>query len=226
MLSNEILFLLMALVGLMFTLFCFRMGRIWLYAYVGVAIVLSNIFVTKQILLFGLSATGGNVMYGTVFLATDLMSEHYGKFYARRAVFIGFFAALIYLVMSQFITAFQPAEYDTVQSGMEQIFSFGPRVVFASLLAYLLSQLHDVWFFHFLKVKTKGKLLWLRNNLSTWISQLIDSAAFTFAAFLGTFDIEVVLQILLTTYLLKILIAAIDTPFIYLSYVVKKEEHE
>ncbi|MCF7803500.1 MAG: queuosine precursor transporter [Candidatus Marinimicrobia bacterium] len=221
--GNELLFLIMSLIGLVFTLFCFRMGRIWLYAYVGVAIVLANIFVTKQIMLFGLSATGGNVMYGTIFLATDLLSEHYGKFYARRAVFIGFFAAIIYLVMSQLMTAFTPAEYDTVHNGMQSIFSFAPRIILGSLTAYLASQLYDVWFFHFLKERTQGKLLWFRNNLSTWVSQLIDSVIFTLVAFFGTFEWSVILQIILTTYVLKIIIAAIDTPFIYLSYKIKPQ---
>ena len=222
--SNEVLFLLMTLVGLIFTLFCFRMGKTWLYAYVGIAIILANIFVTKQMPLLGLSATGGNVMYGTIFLATDLLSEHYGKYQARRAVFIGFLAALIYLVMSQFITAFTPAPYDTVQSGMESIFNFAPRIILGSLTAYLASQLHDVWFFHLLKERTQGRLLWFRNNVSTWISQLIDSVTFTLVAFLGTFEWSVILQIILTTYLLKVLIAAIDTPFIYLSYRIKAAE--
>ncbi|MBS1271729.1 MAG: Queuosine precursor transporter [Candidatus Marinimicrobia bacterium] len=222
--TNEVLFLLMTFIGLIFTLFCFRNGKVWLYAYVGIAIVLANIFVTKQIILFGLSATGGNVMYGTIFLATDLLSEHYGKYYARKAVFIGFFAALVYLVMSQFITAFHPAEYDTVQLGMESIFGFAPRIILASLIAYLASQLHDVWFFHFIKTKTQGKMLWLRNNASTWVSQLIDSVTFSLVAFVGTFEWSVIFQIIITTYLLKVLIAAIDTPFIYLSYRIKREE--
>lgn len=226
MFYNELLFLIMTLVGLFFTLFCFRMGKVWLYTYVGVSIVLANIFVTKQITLFGLSATGGNVMYGTIFLATDLLSEHYGKRFARKAVFIGFYTAIVYLVMSQFITAFRPAEYDTVQDGMVAIFNFAPRLILGSLVAYLLSQLHDVWFFHFLKTKTKDKMLWLRNNVSTWISQLIDSVTFSLIAFTGVFEWPVVLQIIITTYLLKIVIAAIDTPFIYLSYKIKSEEDE
>ena len=216
--SNEVLFVIMAAVGLIFTLLSFRLGLSWLYAYVAVAIILANVFVTKQITLFGLSATGGNVMYATIFLATDLLSEHYGKSYARTAVFIGFFAAIIYLVMSQFMVRFVPADYDTVQTGMQSIFSFAPRIILASLTAYLLSQLHDVWMFHLIKEKTGGRKLWLRNNGSTWLSQLIDSLTFSLVAFAGTFEWGVVVQIILSTYILKVIIAALDTPFIYLSY--------
>lgn len=222
--TNEVLFLLMTIVGLFFTLFSFRMGITWLYGYVAIAIILANIFVTKQITLFGLAATGGNVMYGTIFLATDLLSEHYGKAFARKAVFIGFFAAIVYLVMSQFIVSFIPAGYDTVQGGMQSIFSFAPRIILASLLAYLISQLHDVWIFHLIREKTQGRKLWLRNNGSTWLSQLIDSLTFSLVAFAGTFEWPVIIQIIVSTYLLKVFIAALDTPFIYLSYRFKSLE--
>jgi len=139
-------------------------------------------------------------------------------------VLIGFFAALIYLVMSQFILVFRPAEYDSVQGGMQSIFGFAPRIVLASLTAYIISQLHDVWAYHFIKEKTQGRMLWLRNNGSTWISQLIDSVTFSLVAFLGTFEGSVILQIIVTTYVLKVFVAILDTPFIYLSYKVRRLE--
>ena len=88
--NNELVFLFQIIIGLFFTLATFRMGKSWLLAYIGVCIVLANIFVTKQINLFGLAATGGNVVYGSVFLATDLLNEHYGKEEAKKAVYIGF----------------------------------------------------------------------------------------------------------------------------------------
>lgn len=230
--SNELLFIIQTIVGLLFTLIAFRMGRHWLYGYVGVCIVLANIFVTKQITLFGLAATGGNVVYGAVFLATDLLAEHYGKKAAREAVYIGFFAAVFYTVMSQLILFFSPSSDDWgAAAGMTSIFSAAPSIIIASLTAYLASQLHDVWAFHFIRQKTQGRFLWLRNNLSTWVSQLIDSILFSFLAFLilpqlisdstNALQFGTVVQIVISTYLLKILVAAIDTPFIYLSYALK-----
>lgn len=232
MMSNELLFIIQTIVGLLFTLIAFRMGRHWLYGYVGVCIVLANIFVTKQITLFGLAATGGNVVYGAVFLATDLLAEHYGKKAAREAVYIGFFAAVFYTVMSQLILFFSPSSDDWgAAAGMTSIFSAAPSIIIASLTAYLASQLHDVWAFHFIRQKTQGRFLWLRNNLSTWVSQLIDSILFSFLAFLilpqlisdstNALQFGTVVQIVISTYLLKILVAAIDTPFIYLSYALK-----
>ena len=230
--NNELLFIIQTVVGLAFTLIAFRMGRHWLYGYVGVCIVLANIFVTKQITLFGVAATGGNVVYGAVFLATDLLAEHHGKKAAREAVYIGFFAAVFYMVMSQLILLFSPSADDWgASAGMTTIFSAAPSIVLASLTAYLVSQLHDVWAFHFIRQKTEGRLLWLRNNLSTWVSQLIDSILFSSLAFLilprlisdsaNALPSGIVVQIVVSTYLLKILVAAIDTPFIYLSYALK-----
>jgi uncharacterized integral membrane protein (TIGR00697 family) len=90
-----------------------------------------------------------------------------------------------------------------------------PRIAIGSILAYIISQLHDVWAFHFWKTKTNGKYLWLRNNLSTMVSQAIDTLIFTFIAFWGLYEINVFISIVLTTYLMKWIVAVIDTPFIY-----------
>lgn len=215
---NELIFFLMIITILGMTLLTFRMGKTWLYAYIAVCIVLANIFVTKQFTLFGLSATGGNITYGAIFLVTDLLCEHYGKEAGRKAVLIGFFAAVFYLITSQFILLIKPAEYDTVHEGMQAIFSFAPRIVLASMAAYLISQFHDIWAYHWIRKITNNRMLWLRNNGSTWTSQLIDSVIFSLIAFSGVFPFKIVLEIVLSTYILKIIVAAIDTPFLYLSY--------
>ncbi|HIA86710.1 MAG TPA: VUT family protein [Candidatus Marinimicrobia bacterium] len=226
--SNELLFIIQTIIGLAFTLVAFSMGRNWLYGYIAVCIVLANIFVTKQITLFGIPATGGNVLYGSIFLATDLLSEHFGKREARQAILLGFGAALFYLIMSQFILKFSPSPDDWgAAEGMATIFDFAPAIVIASLMAYLISQFHDIWAFHWIREKTGGRYLWLRNNGSTWVSQLIDSVVFSILAFLvlpilfpnaEALPFDIVVGIIISTYFLKILVAAIDTPFIYLSH--------
>jgi len=198
------------------------MGKQYLIAWVAASIVLANIFVTKQIKLFGLSATGGNILYASIFLATDLLNEHFSKEDAKDAVKIGFLASLLYLMSSQFILQYIPTDYDTVHEGMQAIFTFAPRIIGASMLAYLVSQFHDIWAYNFIWKKTGQKLLWLRNNGSTWISQLIDSVIFSLVAFVGVFPFNEVFQIIVSTYVLKILVAFLDTPFMYLSYRVKK----
>ena len=226
--SNELLFIIQTIIGLAFTLVAFSMGRNWLYGYIAVCIVLANIFVTKQITLFGIPATGGNVLYGSIFLATDLLAEHFGKREARQAILLGFGAALFYLIMSQFILKFSPSPDDWgAADGMATIFDFAPAIVLASLMAYLILQFHDIWAFHWIREKTGGRYLWLRNNGSTWVSQLIDSVVFSILAFLvlpilfpnaEALPFDIVVGIIISTYFLKILVAAIDTPFIYLSH--------
>jgi len=216
--TNELLFILWTLVAVSGVLVAFSLGgRAALYGVIGLYIVLANIFVTKQITLFGLAATGGNSLYGAIFLATDLISEYWGKREARRAVWFGWMCAFAYLVASQVFLMFRPSGDDFVDPAMHTLFELAPRIVIASLIAYLISQTHDVYAYHFWKVRTGGRHLWLRNNASTLVSQLIDSLLFSTIAFLGIFPVGVVIQIAVTTYLLKVVVAALDTPFLYLS---------
>lgn len=226
--SNEIVFLIQTILGLAIVLLAFRLGKTWLYGLIAVNYVLANIFVTKTILLFGFEATGGNVLYGAIFLTTDILSEYYGKEAARKGVFIGLGATLFYLLMSQFMLFYKASPNDWgPAAGMETIFGFAPSIVIASVTAYLISQLHDVWAFHMWKDKFEGRYLWLRNNLSTAVSQLIDSLTFAILAFSvfprlfmnpeSVLPMNVVWQIVLTTYVLKLMVAFLDTPFIYLS---------
>jgi uncharacterized integral membrane protein (TIGR00697 family) len=160
-------------------------------------------------------ATLGNVMYAGIFWATDVISELYGKREAKRAVWIGFASLLLATASMQAALLFRPHASDFVDPSLKTVFSLLPRVAGASLVAYLLSQFHDVWAFHFWRKRTASRYLWLRNNLSTLVSQALDSIVFSFGAFVGVFSLDIVLQIALTTYILKFVVAALDTPFIY-----------
>lgn len=202
------------------TLVMFRwFGRIGLFTLIGAAIILCNIQVTKTVVLFGFTMTLGNVLYGAVFLATDLLSEFYGKQEAKRGVMFGFIFLLFMTAVMQISLLIKPDPQSgtAVHNAMKTIFDYVPRIALGSLVAYLISQLHDVWSYNYWKKRTEGRLLWLRNNLSTIISQLIDSVIFCFIAFWGVFEPAVFWEILLTTYLFKVAVAAVDTPFIYLA---------
>ena len=122
--------------------------------------------------------------------------------------------ATIYM---QLALLFVPASDDFAQPHLQVIFGFFPRIVLASLAAYLVSQMHDVWAFHFWRERTKGRHLWLRNNASTFVSQLLDSIIFCSIAFAGVFPWNIWWEVLLTTIILKIFVALMDTPFIYLA---------
>ena len=216
LMTNELLWVLFLLFVLTagFTLFAL-FGKHGLLALIVLSIVICNIQVAKTITLFGMVATLGNVMYAGIFWATDVLAEVYGKREAKRAVWLGFVSLLIASASMQIALLFKPDISDFIDPSLHVVFSLMPRIAVASLVAYLTSQLHDVWAFHFWKRRTGGKHLWVRNNLSTLASQAIDSAVFTLGAFWGVFESHVLLQIALTTYLLKVLVAVVDTPFIY-----------
>jgi uncharacterized integral membrane protein (TIGR00697 family) len=161
-------------------------------------------------------------LYGSIFLATDILNENYGKKEARRGVWFGFIAFILMVVFMQIGLLFTAHESDFAQPLLEGLFGIMPRILLGSLVAYIISQHHDVWAFNFWKEKYKGKYLWLRNNLSTLVSQLIDSVVFCLIAFLGVWDMNIWWQVLLTTYLFKLIVAVVDTPFIYIAKLFKK----
>ena len=215
--SNELLFFLQMIVSLSFVLGLFKLGKEYLIGYIGFAVILSQIFVNKQFDLFGLAASGGNVMYASLFLATDLLSEWYGKKEAKRAVNIGLCLSVIYLALSQFIISYSPNGADWGASEwLGGLFSLSPSIVIGSLLAYTCAQYNDVHLF-----------LWLRNNVSTAVSQFIDTFIFIVFAFwlipnlIGHSDmllpLNVMFEIFVTTYIFKLCVGAFDTVFIYMS---------
>ena len=216
---NELYWGLMLLINFLLIMAAYRLwGRAGLYIWIPISVMLANIQVTKTVELFGLEATLGNIIYATSFLATDILSENYSRQDARRAVAIGFFAMITMTVLMNLAILFIPAESDFVQTSMITIFALMPRIAAASLLAYGISQMHDIFAYSWIKTHLpQKKFLWVRNNGSTLVSQLLDSLIFTFAAFWGLFPISVLIEILITTYVLKVVVSLFDTPFIYLA---------
>ena len=216
---NELLWLVMLTVNFALILIAYRLfGRIGLYIWVPLAAVVANIQVVKLIELFGIAATLGNIVYASSFLVTDILSENYGKKEAQRAVYIGLFSLVAMTVLMNLALTFVPAADDFAQQSLVTIFGFMPRIAGASLVAYFFSQSHDVWAYNFWRNRFPSlKFLWLRNNASTMISQFIDTTVFTLLAFWGVFPSAVLVEIFWTTYLLKWIVGAADTPFIYLA---------
>lgn len=223
---NELLWISFALADLCMVLVVFRLfGRVGLFGLLVFNLMLCNIQVLKTVELFGLTTTLGNVLYASVFLATDLLSEFYGKKEAKKGVLLGFVALVMMVGYMQIALYFRPAADDFAQPHLAALFGFMPRIALASMVAYLVSQLHDVWAFHAIRERTGGRLLWLRNNASTMVSQLLDSAIFCAIAFWGLFPVNVFLEILLSTYVIKIVVAGLDTPFIYLARRIFSKRH-
>lgn len=216
--SNEMLWVGFALFDLTMVVVLHRLfGKAGLYGLIVFNLILCNVQVLKTVQLFGLTTTLGNVLYASVFLATDMLGELYGKAEAKRGVLLGFTVLVLATVYMQIALAFTPTGDDFAQPHLEAIFGVLPRIALASMAAYLVSQLHDVWAFHFWKSRTGDSMLWLRNNASTLVSQLLDSSIFCVVAFWGVFPGPVLLEIMFTTYAFKSFVALLDTPFLYLA---------
>ena len=216
--SNELLWVIFALVNFTLFLLVYKFfGKLGIFIWIVLATILANIQVTKMIYLFGFDATLGNIMYGTIFLATDVLNEIFGKKEAKKAVFVGFFVMIITVIIMTIAINFIPHPDDFAQDSLQTIFGYMPRILLASLSAFIVSQLIDVYVFD--KIKTKlpeNKFLWVRNNLSTMFSQAVDTLIFVPIAFLGTVSTEVLIGLIISTYVIKVIVAALDTPFIYL----------
>lgn len=230
---NELLWILLMLVSFLGITLAYRFfGKTGLYIWMAMAVILANIQVMKTISFFGLVTALGNVIYGTTFLATDILNENHTKKEAKQAVWIGFFILIATTILMQISLMFAPHSSDTLSPSLQIIFGLLPRIAVASLTAYLISQFHDVWAFNFWKKKFKGKHLWIRNNFSTLTSQFIDNIIFTYIAFVGlfglfgwtqVFDWNIIIQIFLVSYVMKIIVSILDTPFIYWSKKIKKD---
>ena len=222
--SNELLWFFFALVNFILIVICYKLfGRVGLFAWIAMGTVIANIQVVKMVELFSFTATLGNIMFGTLFLATDLLNEKYGLKEAKKAVFIGFFTLISTVIIMQIALQFEAVNDNLVfQDALSLIFGLIPRIAFASIIAYFISQLLDIHLFQKIKSRfSSDKLLYVRNIGSTAISQLIDSLIFVPIAFIGLVPNNVLWDIILTTYIIKLLVAALDTPFIYLMVKIK-----
>ena len=167
----------------------------------------------------------GVLPYPITFLITDLISEIYGKKKANQVVTAGIFAS--FFSMGIILLANWAPAIDSSPIGDEtfsRVFALSPIAVLASMLAYLLAQYVDIAIYHFWKRVTNGKMLWLRNNFSTFSSQFIDT--FTVVSLLCIFGVipwELYYGLVISGFLFKVLIAFIDTPFLYFFvYILKR----
>ena len=164
--------------------------------------------------VFTLSA--GALPYPITFLATDLLSELYGRRRANRVVWAGFAASLFALLALWLGAQFPAIEGSPVgDETYGQAFSNTWRVIAASMTAYLFAQFVDVRLFHFWKDLTNGRHLWLRNNASTVLSQLLDSVLVVLVLFAGVWESDQILSTVLDLWLFKALVALADTPLFY-----------
>ena len=187
-----------------------------LYVWISIATIIANITICKSIDVFGYVTNIGNVLFASTFLATDIMIEKYSKEDSKKAILIGVVSQIIFLIMTQYALLYVPASTDLAQEPMKALFSLNLRVSIASLVMYVVSNLLDIYLYQKLKEKYP-KLLWIRNNVSTIISNCLENYLFTFLAFAGIFDIKTMLSIATIASIFEMIIAICDTPFLYIS---------
>lgn len=198
-------------------------GATGLYCVSALAMVLANIEVLILVDAFGMEQTLGNVLFAATFLVTDILSECEGKKAANRAVWVGLFASVFFLLLSQSWMLYTPSPNDWASGSIAAVFSNTPRMMAASLAVYVVSQLLDVWLYHAWwglterRCGDRSRFLWLRNNGSTLISQLVNTALFTLLAFWGTYDAATLGSIFLSSYVIYIVTSLLDTPAVYLA---------
>ncbi|WP_294427763.1 queuosine precursor transporter [uncultured Treponema sp.] len=221
---NEILML--ASVPVFFgglVLFFRLFGKHGIFAWTVICTITANIEVLILVHAFGMDTTLGNVLFASSFLATDIMSELYGKKEANKCVKLGIAANITFILISQSWFLYIPAEADTMATPIKTVFANTPRVMLASLFAYVVCELYDVWAYHHVWAWTEKKFgdrkrfLWLRNNGSTLVSQLINVVVFNLLAFAGVFPADIIIQILIFGYAIFIVTSILDTPFLYLA---------
>ena len=220
--NQDLLYFITLALDLGFTVLMYRFfGRYGLLACIVLSILLANLQGPKLTVIFGMETSLGVIFYSSIFFATDLMSEKFGKKAADNAVMMGFSVSAIILIMLSISLLFLPSTQNQqtfsseVHESFVRILDFTPRFIFGSLFAYLISQRFDVWCFHKIKAWTNGRHLWLRNNLSTMASQTVDTTLYALVVWWGVVDLEQAISLGLAKMVFKIAIAAFDTPFIY-----------
>ncbi|AUW62482.1 MULTISPECIES: queuosine precursor transporter [Staphylococcus] len=195
---------------------CF--GKQGLIAWVAIGTIIANIQVIKTVDIFGISATLGNVMFASIYLATDILNDIYGRKVAKRAVWLGFSSTLVMIIVMQMSLHFIPAPEDISQKALSTIFDLVPRIALGSIIAYIIGQHVDVFIFSMIKkVFQSDKTFIIRAYGSTVLSSIIDTALFVTIAFIGTLPASVVFEIFITTYVLKLVSTIFNVPFGYIA---------
>ena len=226
--SNELILIIsLCVVYTSVILFYKFLGVSGLYVWTAIATITANIEVLMLVDAFGMEQTLGNILFASTFLVTDILSENEGKKTANKAVKIGILANLTFVLISQSWFLYTPNSNDWASPAIREVFANTPRIMIAGLSVYAICQTFDVWFYHYIWKKTERffgnsqKGLWIRNNGSTMISQLLNSILYTFAAFYGLYSFDTLVEITLATYVIYLVTSLFDTPAVYIAKLIR-----
>ncbi len=211
MLSNEWLFLLQIIFTVSISLIALRLGRVTLTSWVALQGVLANLFVVKQINLFGLSVTCGDCYIVSSIFGLNLLQEFFGKEASRAAIPATFLGMLFMVVMSQFHLAYSPNDFDTTNGAFQTILQPAPRLLIASLITSLMVWVFDIRLFSWIKENFFILPYALRTAICMVISQLLDTILFTFLGLYGVINSPG--HVIMVSFAIKMVCIAGLTPF-------------
>ncbi len=212
---NEIIFFLHTITVIAFILGAFAMGKYALISCISLQLVLANLFVVKQMQLFGFNVTCADVFIVGTVLGLNLLQEYWGQKLANRTIWISFFVAIFYLVMTRFHLFYVPNSFDTTHQMFSGILQFIPRITIVSLLVFVFVQRIRSWLYAFLKNRFQDKCFFTRNILVTGSTQLLDTVLFSFFALYGI--VGSVTNVIIISFSVKLAAIFLATPFISLS---------
>ena len=210
--NNLLISIFYLLLSFLVTIFIYkRYGKYGLYCWICILVVICNIQTVKLSELFGLTISLGNISYGALFLSTDILSEKYGKIFANEATKISFFMMIMFTIFMYLFLKYEPCDADFSQESFFTNFNYIPRITIGSLTAYYIGQRCDAYLYSLLK--NKYHKIWISNNVSTMVSQTIDTLLFVTIAFAGSLSIKELISLIITMIGFKFIIALLDTPF-------------
>lgn len=241
-LPTEVVWALTLLVCFFSIIIFYRLfGKSGLYVYIALSVIIANIQVLKSTLFFfsPKPVALGTIVFATSYLCSDILAEYHSKKDAQKAVAIGFVSYILWTVIMILTLGFMPLTAKTAGSdmmwnipfsdAMKLLFSPAPIFFIAGMGSYLVSQFNDIWLFHKIRYKTGKRHLWLRNTVSTSVSALLDNTVFSILAWVVLTERPLPWDVVIFTYILgtygmRVCIAFLDTPFVYLAGFCNRKE--
>jgi hypothetical protein len=209
---NEILFFIQIFIIVGFALGALRLGLAALTAWVAIQALIANLFVLKQITLFGFDVTASDAYVIGSLLGLNFLQEFYSQEEAKKATWICFFFMFFFTVISQLHLFYQPSSHDNTQNAFEVLLSPSPRLLMASMGVFFVVQQFDIRFFHFLKNTLPNSSFALRTTIALVVSQFLDTLLFSFAGLYGI--ATSILDIIIVSYLIKLAVIFCFTSFV------------
>jgi queuosine precursor transporter len=191
-------------------------------------LIISNIASTKLLDLGPFTFDGGTLLFPLAYIFGDILTEVYGYKRSRKVIWTGFFT-LSLATLTFYVVGLLPAAAEfTGQEAYMTIFGLMPRIVIASLIAYLAGEFSNSYLLAKMKIWTNGKHLWARTIGSTIVGEFIDTGIFVLVAFLGVFSTRTLIAIIISNYLFKVGIEVLFTPITYrtVNFLKKKEQED